>query len=194
MKPNIKNPTSELRSNSTIILDTNIWLQRVDPSYTSLDYEDPKNSTLAIIEDTITEILSKDITIYVLPTIISEIVNVTERHNFRMWCKENGKISAETDYKRDYRNNIDSTFLDDNKYIWQSIDEEILGIDSVKFVNFTEQTYLRECIEFCNAYPTSDFNDVLIVKAAKKLGASVFSQDKDLRKLDIDITLYTVPE
>lgn len=194
MKPNIKNPTNELRSNSSIILDTNIWLQRVDPSYTSLDYEDPKNSTLAIIEDTITEILSKDITIYVLPTIISEIVNVTERHNFRMWCKENDKIPAETDYKRDYRNNIDSTFLDDNEYIWQSIDKEILSIDSVKFENFTNQTYLRECIEFCNIYPTSDFNDILIVKAAKQLGASVFSQDKDLKKLDIDITLYTVPD
>ncbi|MGL4363349.1 MAG: PIN domain-containing protein [Leuconostoc suionicum] len=194
MKPNIKNPTYELRSNSSIILDTNIWLQRVDLSYTSLDYEDPKNATLAIIEDTIIEILSKNITIYVLPTIISEIVNVTERHNFKMWCKENGTIPEETDYKRDYRNNIDSTFLEDNRYIWQSIGEEILNQDSVKFLDFTEQSYLNECIEFCNKHPTSDFNDVLIVKAAKKLGASVFSQDKDLRKLDIDITLYTVPD
>ena len=167
----------EVKSNKTFIFDANIWLYLFSPLHEKAQKEIKAYSKF--LESTI----SRNCTIYITSSIISEIANVILRSEYKFIQEREGK---QISYKHE--------FIGSQKYVEtmnsiNTIISIILNIENVEKIN--DQFNGINIDSIINNTKIIDWNDSYLIELAQNLNSIIVTNDKDFFKPNINIDVIS---
>lgn len=159
------------------LFDTNIWIYLYAPIAGANAALQAKYARL------LKEIISRNATIFITSTIVSEYINRSLRIAFGNWKKANNLASA--DFKRDYR------CTGEYKSDLNAVKIEIKEILANKCVSQKPDNFHNINIDdlFGRMDDGCDYNDAYIIKTCEQDNTILVSNDKDFQNLSSPVKL-----
>lgn|SRR5690606_16213479 len=168
----------EIKSNCSFIFDTNIWL------YLFSSLHDKATNEIKYYSKFLEDTLSRNCTIYITSSIISEITNVILRAQFRYLEEVKGK---KLHYKKDF---VGSKEYENTLKGINTIVDSILSIDNIEKVNDHFNSIDLENIK--NNSFAVDWNDSYLLELSKMIQCKILTNDSDFFKINTDIDIISL--
>lgn len=167
----------------SLFFDTNIWLIINGPM------ADSKKTSQNVYGRILRGAISRDASIFICSSVISEYINVVLKIGYKNWLEANSYKSSEKDFKKDYRPTQDyADQLEDAK---QQI-QEILSYKCVERLPDDFNTVPIQSTIIGRMSNNCDYNDSYFLYLCDKCGAKMVSDDADFITLSSKVKLITI--